>query len=181
MRTPSPYEILVTHSKGWADYCMRDKGWCQPAFFVRNDEDNNTHSFFYTGGEFFEVEREKYAVACRLFAMAHNANACAFVSEVWTVPPGKYNSKILPSEHEERIEGIAINTETKTHLIPVFLPILRDRNGKYSDLGEPEIFHFERSNKKVGRRGRFADLLPPFDVPADLRKKTLALLNLKQV
>lgn len=164
---------LCAQALNYADFFLKLNGCMRPAFFAICAE--GPPAFFIFATDEFDVQQKnQFADLCRIFAVAHGAVCSVVCTEAWIIRRERENDE-LPSEAMDRIETISLATEEPGSIGGMRMaPLLRDGNGKYFGLGEPEKF------EGMGA-GRFFPLLPKKAVPPVIREAARALIAMKGV
>jgi len=98
--------------------------------------------------------------------------------EAWmkTATPGeKLDMTEPPSEAFDRREVVVLMGESRDGQKQKFLPIIRSGNGKFFGFGESDVPGMDEM------KGRFAQILPPKVLDAELREVAKVMLKVKGV
>jgi hypothetical protein len=117
--------------------------------------------------------KDTFANTARLLCVAYEVTAAVLVLEAWMkkAKPGEtLDMTEAPSEAFDRQEVVVLTGETVQHSKQMLLPIIRTDAGGFFGFGEDggsQLHNFE---------GRFAQLLPPKQPPAEAKELALGVL-----
>ena len=168
-------DALLRHAMGYAEHMMATAGSVPPTLMAATPEG---FLMFVPKSLKDVAEKDKFANAGRLLAVAHKATAVALVLETWATSakrPGPALPQVPPSQSPDRVEVVVIMAEARGVKAQQFLSIQRDSRGKFAWFGtspEPEFNEME---------GRFAQMMPPkkpSDKDAQMAKMRLTAMGI---
>lgn len=175
---PNGLEPLAAQATDYALHMMRTTGSVPPTVIADTDEG---YVFCVPSSLTDDAAKDRFAEVARLFAIAHNARSLVMVVEAWASLPdasGHLDTNTPPSESPDRREIVALMLEDHSRNATSLLPILRDRNGTFTEFGNPGPLQFGEST------GRFSGLMPrnkPSTREAAQAKSTLLALGMNIV
>ena len=151
---------------------MRREGPFSPTLFTVSPDGLST----YSPGPLNEVsEKNEFAGIARLICAAQGAIAAVLAIEAWVLeakPGERLDLFMRPSESAHRREYICLIGEA-LHSVhqQKFLPILRDRRGRFSCLGTAKVLPPDPVE------GRFGNLLPQTPLTDEVRAFATSMLE----
>ena len=173
---PEHLEALAKQAKDYALHMMRTTGSVPPTVIADTDEG---YVFCMPTALTDETAKDRFAEVAKLFAVAYRARALVKVVESWVRLPdsrGHLDTNIRPSEAADRKEMVALLLEDRGTSATRLIPILRDSNEAFTDLGPDAPLEIGDS------AGRFSQLMPRHKPSADecaKAKHTLFSLGMK--
>lgn len=154
---------MIEQSREWAECSFRNIGHVRPCFLTYNAEHKRTSQHLFAIGEFNDEQRDRWAEACRLLCIMDNACIGVTTIEGWLGPR-------TDKDKETRKEAVVIFVETRKTYYAYQAGIVRRSDHAFSGLGKAKkVVRVPKNSKKIAAIGRFMDLIPPCDVPPDLR------------
>ena len=167
-------DALLRHAMGYAKHMMATAGRVPPTLMAETPEG---FLMFVPKSLQDVAEKDKFANAGRLLAVAYKATAVAMVLETWATSakrPGPDLPQVPPSQAPDREEVVVIMAEARGAKAQQFLCIQRDSGGKFTGFGTSPEPQFEKME------GRFAQMMPqkkPTDKDAQMAKMLLTAMG----
>ncbi|MEI6196537.1 MAG: hypothetical protein WCS42_19625 [Verrucomicrobiota bacterium] len=121
--------------------------------------------------------RDQYAVTCRMAAAALRATATVLITESWmsrAIPGQPFDAQERPSEALGRQEIVACVGESLEGPQARILPIIR-HNGQFFGFGKDDL---SQDIDLGATEGRFTRLLPPRNLPPEMKQAALRGLKM---
>jgi len=166
---------LLAQAEHYANYSMRNMGRVPPTLFLIGADGP---VLFIPDNLADDDAKDDFATTARLLCIAHAATATVMTLEAWmkTATPGeKLDMTEPPSEAFDRREVVVLMGESRDGQKQKFLPIIRSGNGKFFGFGESDVPGMDEM------KGRFAQILPPKVLDAELREVAKVMLKVKGV
>jgi len=169
-------EALAKQAKDYALHMMRTTGSMPPTVIADTAEG---YVFCMPTALTDEDAKDRFAEVAKLFAVAYRAQAVVMIVEAWVRladSNGNLDPSIRPSEAADRKEMIALLIEDGCVSATRLIPILRDTEEKFTDLGPDAPLDYGDSE------GRFSKLMPRHKPSSDdcaKAKRVLFSLGMK--
>ena len=162
-RQPDPerLEALAKQAKDYALHMMRTTGSVPPTVIADTEEG---FVFCMPSALADDAAKDRFAEVAKLFAIAYRAQALVMIVEAWVRLPdsrGHLDPNIRPSEAADRKEVVALMLEDGSVSATRLIPILRDGNEAFTDLGPDTPLQTGEAE------GRFSKLMPRHKPSAD--------------
>ena len=162
-RQPDPerLEALAKQAKDYALHMMRTTGSVPPTVIADTAEG---YVFCMPSALADDAAKDRFAEVAKLFAVAYRAQALVMIVEAWVRLPdsrGHLDPNIRPSEAADRKEVVALMLEDGSVSATRLIPILRDGNEAFTDLGPDTPLQTGEAE------GRFSKLMPRHKPSAD--------------
>jgi hypothetical protein len=162
-RQPDPerLEALAKQAKDYAHHMMTTTGSVPPTVIVDTEEG---FVFCMPSALADDAAKDRFAEVAKLFAIAYRAQALVMIVEAWVRLPdsrGHLDPSIRPSEAADRKEVVALMLEDGSISATRLIPILRDGNEVFTDLGSDTPLQTGEAE------GRFSKLMPRHKPSAD--------------
>jgi hypothetical protein len=162
-RQPDPerLEALAKQAKDYAHHMMTTTGSVPPTVIVDTEEG---FVFCMPSALADDAAKDRFAEVAKLFAIAYRAQALVMIVEAWVRLPdsrGHLDPSIRPSEAADRKEVVALMLEDGSISATRLIPILRDGNEVFTDLGPDTPLQTGEAE------GRFSKLMPRHKPSAD--------------
>ena len=162
-RQPDPerLEALAKQAKDYALHMMRTTGSVPPTVIADTAEG---YVFCMPSALADDAAKDRFAEVAKLFAVAYRAQALVMIVEAWVRLPdsrGNLDPNIRPSEAADRKEVVALMLEDGSISATRLIPILRDDNEAFTDLGPDKLLETGEAE------GRFSKLMPRHKPSAD--------------
>ena len=162
-RQPDPerLEALAKHAKDYALHMMKTTGSVPPTVIAATEEG---FVFCMPSALADDAAKDRFAEVAKLFAVAYRAQALVMIVEAWVRLPdsrGHLDPNIRPSEAADRKEMVALMLEDGSVSATRLIPILRDSNESFTDLGQDTPLQTGEAE------GRFSKLMPRHKPSAD--------------
>jgi hypothetical protein len=162
-RQPDPerLEALAKQAKDYALHMMRTTGSVPPTVIADTEEG---FVFCMPSALADDAAKDRFAEVAKLFAVAYRAQALVMIVEAWVRLPdsrGHLDPNIRPSEAADRKEVVALMLEDGSITATRLIPILRDGNEAFTDLGPDTPLQTGEAE------GRFSKLMPRHKPSAD--------------
>jgi hypothetical protein len=128
-------EKTMRNAEEYAKFHLEQIGMCPAALFISREHGQTIFKPHDIGTK---DSNDRVARVGRLMCIAHNADACVFISEAWFVEPAQgrtLDSNISPSQSPDRQLAVALIGETRKEQVHRVLPICRFENGRFKGLG----------------------------------------------
>jgi len=158
---PNGLEPLAAQATDYALHMMRTTGSVPPTVIVDTDEG---YVFCMPSALADDAAKDRFAEVAKLFAIAYRAQALVMIVEAWVRLPdsrGHLDPNIRPSEAADRKEVVALMLEDGSISATRLIPILRDDNQAFTDLGPDTPLQTGEAE------GRFSKLMPRHKPSAD--------------
>jgi hypothetical protein len=162
-RQPDPerLEALAKQAKDYALHMMKTTGSVPPTVIADTEEG---FVFCMPSALADDAAKDRFAEVAKLFAVAYRAQALVMIVEAWVRLPdsrGHLDPNIRPSEAADRKEMVALMLEDGSVSATRLIPILRDSNEAFTDLGPDTPLQTGEAE------GRFSKLMPRHKPSAD--------------
>jgi hypothetical protein len=172
-RRPQSLADLMAHGEYFADQHLRQIGRVPATCFLVGAKGP---IIFQPVSMSDGAAKDRFALAVKLFCVAHAATAVVLVMEAWAsfaTPEQPLDPKERPSEALHRREIVMVVGESRETVIQKCLPIVRTGAGSYFGLGE------DAAPPNATLEGRFApQFLPP--LPPSPKQQRWAMQQLRK-